>query len=294
MAFESLSDKLSEAFKRLRSKGKLKESDVKEAMREVRLALLEADVNYKVAKDFIAAVTEKAIGDEVLESLTPAQQVIKIVNDEMTALMGSVNARINMSSKIPTIIMMCGLQGAGKTTHSGKLALYFKNQGKRPLLVACDVYRPAAIKQLQVVGEKIGVPVFEMGAGNPVEIAQKAVSHAKDHGNDIVILDTAGRLHIDANLNTILSILLLMGMAFLLSLCSSSDAIVARSFANQFPFISILGFLVFGPMIDIKNLTMLSGNFSKKFIAKLTVTVFFVCFFVMCICSFIGLERYIV
>ena len=200
MAFESLSDKLSEAFKRLRSKGKLKESDVKEAMREVRLALLEADVNYKVAKDFIAAVTEKAIGDEVLESLTPAQQVIKIVNDEMTALMGSVNARINMSSKIPTIIMMCGLQGAGKTTHSGKLALYFKNQGKRPLLVACDVYRPAAIKQLQVVGEKIGVPVFEMGAGNPVEIAQKAVSHAKDHGNDIVILDTAGRLHIDEEL----------------------------------------------------------------------------------------------
>ena len=200
MAFESLSDKLSEAFKRLRSKGKLKESDVKEAMREVRLALLEADVNYKVAKDFIAAVTEKAIGDEVLESLTPAQQVIKIVNDEMTALMGSVNARINMSSKIPTIIMMCGLQGAGKTTHSGKLALYFKNQGKRPLLVACDVDRPAAIKQLQVVGEKIGVPVFEMGAGNPVEIAQKAVSHAKDHGNDIVILDTAGRLHIDEEL----------------------------------------------------------------------------------------------
>lgn len=200
MAFESLSDKLSEAFKRLRSKGKLKESDVKEAMREVRLALLEADVNYKVAKDFIATVTEKAVGDEVLESLTPAQQVIKIVNDEMTALMGSVNARINMSSKIPTIIMMCGLQGAGKTTHSGKLALYFKNQGKRPLLVACDVYRPAAIKQLQVVGEKIGVPVFEMGAGNPVEIAKKAVSHAKDHGNDIVILDTAGRLHIDEEL----------------------------------------------------------------------------------------------
>ncbi len=200
MAFESLSDKLSEAFKRLRSKGKLKESDVKEAMREVRLALLEADVTYKVAKDFIASVTEKAIGDEVLESLTPAQQVIKIVNDEMTALMGSVNARINMSSKIPTIIMMCGLQGAGKTTHSGKLALHFKNQGKRPLLVACDVYRPAAIKQLQVVGEKIGVPVFEMGTGNPVEIAQKAVSHAKDHGNDIVILDTAGRLHIDEEL----------------------------------------------------------------------------------------------
>ena len=200
MAFESLSDKLSEAFKQLRSKGKLKESDVKEAMREVRLALLEADVNYKVAKDFIASVTEKAIGDEVLESLTPAQQVIKIVNDEMTALMGSVNSRINMSSKIPTIIMMCGLQGAGKTTHSGKLALHFKNQGKRPLLVACDVYRPAAIKQLQVVGEKIGVPVFEMGTGNPVEIAQKAVSHAKDHGNDIVILDTAGRLHIDEEL----------------------------------------------------------------------------------------------
>lgn len=200
MAFESLSDKLAAAFKRLRSKGKLKEADVKEAMKEVRLALLEADVNYKVAKDFIATVTEKAIGDEVLESLTPAQHVIKIVNDELTALMGGANTKIHFSSKLPTIIMMCGLQGAGKTTHSGKLALHFKSQGKRPLLVACDVYRPAAIKQLQVVGEKANVPVFEMGNIDPVTIAKKAIMHAKDHGNDIVILDTAGRLHIDETL----------------------------------------------------------------------------------------------
>lgn len=200
MAFEGLSDKLSAVFKKLRGRGKLKEADIRDAMREVRLALLEADVNYKVAKEFVASVTEKAIGDEVLESLTPAQMVIKIVSDEMTALMGETNARINFVSKPPTIVMMCGLQGSGKTTHSAKLAMHFKAQGKRPLLVACDVYRPAAIDQLKVVGEKAGVPVFEMGQGDPVQIAKKAVAHAKDYGNDLVLLDTAGRLQIDETL----------------------------------------------------------------------------------------------
>ena len=197
MAFEGLSEKLSAAFKKLRSKGRLTEADVKEAMREVRLALLEADVNYKVTKDFVSAVTERAVGSDVMESLTPAQQVIKIVNEELTRLMGEENTRINYSSKIPTIIMMCGLQGSGKTTHSAKLAGYFKKQGKRPLLVACDVYRPAAIEQLKVVGARVDTPVFELGQGDPVEIARKAVAHARDYGNDIVILDTAGRLHID-------------------------------------------------------------------------------------------------
>jgi signal recognition particle subunit SRP54 len=200
LAFESLADKLASAFKKLRSKGKLTEADVKEAMREVRLALLEADVNFKIAKDFIAKVTERAIGVEVLESLTPAQQVIKIVDQELTALMGGEQSKINFSSKPPTVIMLCGLQGSGKTTHAAKLAQHFKKIGKRPLLVACDIYRPAAIKQLQVVGEKAGTPVFEMGTADPVKIAKAAVSHAKDHGNDVVILDTAGRLHIDEEL----------------------------------------------------------------------------------------------
>ena len=200
MAFEGLSGRLSEVFKKLKGRGKVKESDIKEVMREVRMALLEADVNYKVAKDFVASVSEKAMGSEVLESLTPAQQIIKIVNDELTELMGSTNARITFSSKIPTVIMMCGLQGAGKTTHCAKLARYFKQSGKRPLLAACDVYRPAAIQQLQIVGEQAGVPVFEMGQGDPVEIARKAVLHARDYGNDILILDTAGRLHIDEEL----------------------------------------------------------------------------------------------
>ena len=200
MAFEGLSDKLNAVFKRLKARGKLKESDIKEVMREVRLALLEADVNYKVTKDFVAAVSERAVGSEVLESLTPAQQVIKIVKDEMTALMGSENVRVRFSNRLPTILMMCGLQGSGKTTHCAKLAKYFKSQGKRPLLVACDVYRPAAIKQLQVVGEQVGVPVFEMGQGDPVEIARRAIMRAKDHGDDLVILDTAGRLHVDEQL----------------------------------------------------------------------------------------------
>lgn len=200
MAFEGLSDKLSNAFKRLRSKGKLSQSDVKEAMREVRLALLEADVNYKVAKDFVAKVSERAVGAEVMESLTPAQHVIKIVNEELTALMGGENVRIASAPKPPTIVMLCGLQGSGKTTHAAKLAHMFKKQGRRPLLVACDVYSPAAITQLKVMGEKAGVSVFEQGQGNPVKIAKEAVKHAKDYGNDLVLLDTAGRLHIDETL----------------------------------------------------------------------------------------------
>ncbi len=200
MAFESLSDKLANAFKKLRSKGKLTEADIKDAMREVRMALLEADVSYKVVRDFVKTVSERAVGVEVMESLTPAQQVVKIVNDELCALMGSENQRISFASKGPTVIMMCGLQGAGKTTHAAKLAKHFIKEGHRPMLVACDVYRPAAIEQLKVVGAKAGAPVFEMGQGNPVKIAKEAIRHAKDHGNDIVIIDTAGRLHIDETL----------------------------------------------------------------------------------------------
>lgn len=200
MAFEGLNEKLNAAFKRLRAKGKLTESDVRSAMREVRLALLEADVNYKVAKDFTNKVTERAIGQDVMQSLTPAQMVIKIVDEELTELMGATESRLAVSSRLPTIVMMCGLQGSGKTTHSGKLALMLKNQGHRPLLVACDVYRPAAIKQLQVVGEKIDVPVFEKGQGNPVEIALEALKYARDYGYDYMFLDTAGRLHIDEEL----------------------------------------------------------------------------------------------
>ncbi len=200
MAFEGLSDKLSKAFKKLKSKGKLTEADVKEAMREVRLALLEADVNYKVAKDFTNRVTERAVGQDVMESLTPAQMVIKIVDEELTALMGGEGARIEFASKPPTVIMLCGLQGSGKTTHAAKLALMLKKQNRNPLLVACDIYRPAAIDQLKVVGEKAGAPVFEMGKENPVKIAKAAVKQARDYGNDVVILDTAGRLHIDEEL----------------------------------------------------------------------------------------------
>ena len=200
MAFDNLSDKLSGVFKRLRSKGKLSESDVKEAMREVRLALLEADVNYKVAKDFTNSVAEKCIGANVMESLTAPQMVVKIVKEELTELMGSEQARLKTSSKIPTVIMMCGLQGSGKTTHSAKLAKYLKAQGHRPLLVACDIYRPAAIEQLKVVGKAVDCPVFEMGTEKPEIIAKKAVAHARDYGYDFVILDTAGRLHIDVDL----------------------------------------------------------------------------------------------
>ena len=200
MAFEGLSDKLNNVFKRLKSRGKLTEADVKEAMREVRLALLEADVSYKVVKDFVAKVSKRAVGEDVLKSLTPAQMVVKIVNEELCSLMGNSNARINMPSKPPCIIMMCGLQGSGKTTHSAKLAKYFKSQGHRPMLVACDIYRPAAIDQLKIVGEKAEVKVFEMGQTDPVKIAKESVKYAKDYGHDIVILDTAGRLHIDTEL----------------------------------------------------------------------------------------------
>lgn len=199
MAFENLGDKLQGVFKRLRGKGKLTEKDIKEAMREVKLALLEADVNFKVVKNFVSSVSEKALGQEILESLTPSQQLIKIVRDELITLMGSENERLEYAKTPPTVYMMCGLQGAGKTTATGKLALNLrKTQGKRPLMVACDVYRPAAIKQLQVLGSQIDVPVFSIeGENNPVKIAKAAVEHAKQHGNDPVIIDTAGRLHID-------------------------------------------------------------------------------------------------
>ncbi|WP_110953091.1 signal recognition particle protein [Anaerosinus massiliensis] len=201
MIFEGLADKLQKTFKKLRGHGKLTEADVNEAMREVRMALLEADVNFKVVKDFIAKVKERAIGQEVLETLTPAQVVIKIVNDELTTLMGGTQSRINISSRPPTIIMLVGLQGAGKTTSVGKLALSLKKQNKRPLLVAADIYRPAAIKQLQVLGQQLDLPVFSMPEGtNPVMIAEKAVEQAVSHANDIVIIDTAGRLHINEEL----------------------------------------------------------------------------------------------
>ena len=198
MAFEGLSDKLNGVFKRLRGKGRLTEADVREGMREVRLALLEADVSYKVVKDFVADVTEKCIGTDVLDSLTPAQQIVKIVNQELTALMGGSNAKLTTASKGPTVVMMVGLQGAGKTTNGAKLAGLMRRQfGRRPLLVACDVYRPAAINQLQVVGKQLDIPVFEMGQIDPVTIAREAVKYAADHGHDMVFLDTAGRLHID-------------------------------------------------------------------------------------------------
>lgn len=200
MAFEGLTEKLTNAFKKLRGKGRLTESDVKEAMREIRMALLEADVSYKVVKDFVARVSERAVGSDVLESLTPAQMIVKIVNEELTALMGGEEAKLNLSSKSPTIVMMVGLQGAGKTTNSAKLAGLMKKQGKRPLLVACDVYRPAAIEQLEVVGKQLDIPVFQMGQISPVDIAKAAIEHAKKHGNDLIFLDTAGRLHIDAAL----------------------------------------------------------------------------------------------
>jgi signal recognition particle subunit SRP54 len=201
VAFEGLSDKLQEAFKKLKGKGKLTEKDIKEAMREVKLALLEADVNFKVVKKFISSVSEKCVGNEVLESLTPAQQVIKIVNDELTDLMGGSESKLEFNSVGPTIIMMVGLQGAGKTTMSGKLALQLRKQNKRPLLVACDIYRPAAIKQLEVVGKQIDIPVFQMGDKvNPVDIAKAGIVHARENGNNVIIIDTAGRLHIDENL----------------------------------------------------------------------------------------------
>lgn len=200
MPFSNLTNRLQDTFRKLRARGKLTEKDVDAALREVRLALLEADVNYLVVKDFIAKVKERAVGHQVLESLSPGQQVIKIVHEELTSLMGGTQSKINLASKPPTVIMMVGLQGSGKTTTSGKLALHFKSRGHRPLLVAADIYRPAAIKQLMVVGEQVKVPVFSMGETNPVDIAKAAAAHARAHGNDIVIIDTAGRLHIDAEL----------------------------------------------------------------------------------------------
>ena len=197
MAFESLSEKLNEAFKKLRGKGRLTESDVREAMREVRMALLEADVSFKVVKQFTKSVTEKAVGTDVLEALNPAQMVIKIVNQELCDLMGGQNQKLNIGSKSPSVVMLVGLQGAGKTTNGAKLAAYMRKQGKRPLLAACDIYRPAAIKQLETVGAQLDIPVFQMGQTNPVDIAKAAIEHARKHGNDLVFLDTAGRLHID-------------------------------------------------------------------------------------------------
>ena len=200
MAFESLSEKLNAAFKKLRGKGRLSPADVKDAMREVRMALLEADVSYKVVKDFVKNVTEKATGADVLEALSPAQMIVKIVNQELCELMGGQNQKLNISSKLPSVVMLVGLQGAGKTTNGAQLAGYRQTQGKRPLLAACDIYRPAAIKQLETVGAQLDIPVFQMGQTNPVDIAKAAIEHAKKHGNDIVFLDTAGRLHIDEEL----------------------------------------------------------------------------------------------
>ncbi|NLE21106.1 MAG: signal recognition particle protein [Clostridiales bacterium] len=197
MAFEGLSDKLQRAFKKLTGKGKLSEANIKDAMREVRMALLEADVNYLVVKDFIKSVTDRAVGAEILSSLNAGQQVVKIVNEELTRLMGGSNARLTWSSSVPTVFLLCGLQGAGKTTMAGKLAVHLKKSGKKPLLAACDIYRPAAIKQLQVVGEAAGVPVFEKGTQDPVKTAKEAVEHARYYGNDVLIVDTAGRLHVD-------------------------------------------------------------------------------------------------
>jgi signal recognition particle subunit SRP54 len=202
MAFEGLSDKLGRVFKALKGRGKLSEKDVRDAMREVKLALIEADVNFKVTRDFVAKITERAIGSEVMNSLTPAQQVIDIVNDEMIQLMGGPggNAKLDFPAKPPCVIMLCGLQGAGKTTHAAKLAKHLKSINRRPLLAACDIYRPAAIEQLKIVGEKAGAKVFEMGQTSPVIIAAESIKHAKDNGFDVVILDTAGRLHIDEEL----------------------------------------------------------------------------------------------
>ncbi len=201
MAFEGLTEKLSAAFKKLRGKGRLSETDVKEAMKEIRMALLEADVNFKVVKQFVSSVTERAVGADVLESLTPAQMIIKIVNEELTALMGGESAKLTISSKPPTVVMLVGLNGAGKTTNGAKLAGLMKKQnGKRPLLVACDTFRPAAIHQLEVVGEQLDIPVFQMGQIDPVDIAKAGIEHARKHGNDLVFIDTAGRLHVDEEL----------------------------------------------------------------------------------------------
>lgn len=236
--FQSLTERLSNAFKAFKNKGKLTEADVKEGMREIKLALLEADVNYKVVKDFIKVCTEKAVGSEVLESLVPAQQIVKIVNEELVALMGGENTKLVISSKSPTVIMMSGLQGAGKTTHTGKLALMYKKQGKRPLLAACDVYRPAAVKQLQVVGETVGVPVFTIeNCKDPVRIAREALEHARKHGHDMLFLDTAGRLHIDeelmGELQQIKDLLEPTEILFVVDAMTGQDAVNAAAAFNE-------------------------------------------------------------
>lgn len=203
--FSSLSDKLSNALGKFRNKGKLTEADIKSGMREIKLALLEADVSFKVTKEFVARVSQRAVGAEVMESLVPSQQIVKIVNEELTSLMGSTRAKLEISSNPPTVVMMCGLQGAGKTTHSAKIAGLYKKQGKHPLLVACDIYRPAAIKQLQIVGQQLDIPVFEMGNTSPVKIAKEAIKYAQKNGHDMLFLDTAGRLHVDEALMAELS-----------------------------------------------------------------------------------------
>ena len=236
--FQSLTERLSNAFKAFKNKGKLTEADVKEGMREIKLALLEADVNYKVVKDFIKNCTEKAVGAEVLESLVPAQQIVKIVNEELVSLMGGENTKLVISSKSPTVIMMSGLQGAGKTTHTGKLALMYKKQGKRPLLAACDVYRPAAVKQLQVVGETVGVPVFTIeNCKDPVRIAKEALEHARKHGHDMLFLDTAGRLHIDeelmGELQQIKDLLEPTEILFVVDAMTGQDAVNAAAAFNE-------------------------------------------------------------
>ncbi len=234
MAFEGLTEKLNAAFRKLRGSGRLTEDDIRVAMREVRLALLEADVSYKVVKDFVATVSERAIGADVLESLTPAQQVIKIVRDELTALMGGTNAKITFSNHAPSVIMMVGLQGAGKTTNVAKLAAYLRDGlHKRPLLTACDVYRPAAIEQLKVVGGQLNIPVFEQGQGDPVKIAQEAIRFASDHGHDVVLLDTAGRLHVDEvlmdELKAIKSAVHPSEILLVVDAMTGQDAVVAAS-----------------------------------------------------------------
>ena len=238
MAFEGLSDKLQAAFKKLTGKGKLNEQNIKDAMREVRMALLEADVNYVVVKDFIKRVSERCIGTEILSSLNAGQQVIKIVNEELTALMGGSNAKLTWSSSVPTIYMLCGLQGAGKTTMCGKLANYLVKEGKKPLLAACDIYRPAAIRQLQVVGEQVNVPVFEKGTQDPVKTVQEAVEHARYYGRDVLIIDTAGRLHVDEalmnELSRIKETVHPQEILLVVDAMTGQDAVnVAKAFNNQ-------------------------------------------------------------
>ena len=239
MAFENLSNKLQEVFKQLRSKGKLTENDVKTAMREVKIALLEADVNFKIVKQFIKKVTERAVGTEVLEGLNPGQQVIKIVNDELIDLMGTTQSKLTFANRPPTIYMMVGLQGAGKTTSSGKLAGLLRKQGKNPLLVACDVYRPAAIKQLQVVGKTYNIPVFEMGDKiSPVEISKKAIEYAAEQKHDVILIDTAGRLHINEELmeelKNIKTVVRPQEILLVVDAMTGQDAVtVAESFDTQ-------------------------------------------------------------